>query len=112
MSDVTTTPTDDQLFDMLQTVLDLRDERIHTLIDEIDGLRVAMESRAVIEQAKGVLMSTLGCTADAAFAVLVQQSQQQNRRVADIAAELAILQSQRSVDGDGHADGHGAERPS
>jgi AmiR/NasT family two-component response regulator len=51
-----------------------------------------MEHRAVIDQAKGVIMHTLHCGPDAAFAVLVAQSQAENRKVRDIAAEIAARQ--------------------
>jgi GAF domain-containing protein len=51
-------------------------------------LRLAMESRAVIEQAKGVLMARHGCTADEAFAMLVTESQRTNRKLRTLAADL------------------------
>jgi hypothetical protein len=70
----------------------LSDARIAGLVAEVEGLNQAMEHRAVIEQAKGVIMSTMGCGADAAFAVLVVQSQTQNRKLWAVAAELAGLQ--------------------
>jgi len=53
-----------------------------------DGLKRAMESRATIEQAKGVLVGTTHCTPEQAFAVLVKQSQHENRKLRDVAAEL------------------------
>jgi AmiR/NasT family two-component response regulator len=68
------------------------DERMLALVAEIDGLHGKIEHRAVIEQAKGVIMSSMGCGADAAFAVLVAQSQDQNRKLHEIAAELAHAQ--------------------
>ena len=61
--------------------------------DAARNLRAAMEHRAVIEQAKGILMGTTGCDADEAFHLLVQQSQHENRKLREIAAELV----QRSV---------------
>jgi len=66
-----------------------RDERIRELVHEVEGLEAAREHAAVIEQAKGVIMATMGCGPDAAFAVLVAQSQAQNRKLRDVAAELA-----------------------
>ena len=42
-------------------------------------------SRAVIEQAKGVLIAAYGVSADDAFAILVQRSQDSNIKVKDIA---------------------------
>ncbi|HEV7825236.1 MAG TPA: GAF and ANTAR domain-containing protein [Mycobacteriales bacterium] len=51
-------------------------------------LAEAMESRAVIEQAKGILMHEQGCDADAAFATLARVSQQANVKLRDIAAQI------------------------
>lgn len=51
-------------------------------------LTLAMESRAQIEQAKGVLMATQHCTAEEAFDLLRQASQRENRKLRDIAVEI------------------------
>lgn len=51
-------------------------------------LQQAMESRAVIEQAKGILMAAQRCNADAAFNILVRASQNQNRKLRAIAGEI------------------------
>jgi len=48
----------------------------------------AMESRAVIDQAKGMIMITEGVTADEAFQRLVSASQAANRKLRDLAAEM------------------------
>lgn len=53
-----------------------------------EGLVVAMQSRAVIEQAKGILISQFHCSADQAFAELSGRSQRSNRRVRDLAQEM------------------------
>ena len=74
----------------------LRDERIAELVNEVDGLTRAREHAAVIEQAKGVIMGSTGCGPDAAFAVLVAQSQNQNRKLWDVANELAQAQDRHS----------------
>jgi hypothetical protein len=74
----------------------LRDERIAELVNEVDGLTRAREHAAVIEQAKGVIMSTVGCGPDAAFALLVVQSQNENRKLWDVATELADAQARLS----------------
>lgn len=55
---------------------------------EATGLVRAIESRAVIEQAKGVIMATTGCSADEAFGLLREQSQMENRKLRDIASEI------------------------
>ncbi len=62
-----------------------------------EQLAEAMESRAVIEQAKGVIMGAMGCTADEAFDVLRQQSQIENRKLREIAQEITSGQRRRSV---------------
>lgn len=53
-----------------------------------DQMRDAMSSRAVIEQAKGVLMALHRCDADEAFARLVAASQHSHQKLRDVAAEL------------------------
>ncbi|HEY2330436.1 MAG TPA: GAF and ANTAR domain-containing protein [Acidimicrobiales bacterium] len=57
-----------------------------------EQLGEAMASRAVIEQAKGVIMSSVGCSADAAFDILRQQSQAENAKLRDIATDLVAQQ--------------------
>lgn len=56
------------------------------------GLAAAMESRATIEQAKGILMGVTGCSPDDAFDLLRQQSQAENRKLRDIAQEIVERQ--------------------
>ncbi|MGL5830352.1 MAG: ANTAR domain-containing response regulator, partial [Angustibacter sp.] len=58
------------------------------LRDEVDGLRQAMRSRGLIEQAKGMLMERYGCDADAAFGRLRRLSEHANLKLADVAAGL------------------------
>lgn len=53
-----------------------------------EQLTQAMASRAVIEQAKGILMAQRHCTAEEAFDVLVVASQRANRKLRDIAAGI------------------------
>lgn len=72
----------------------LKDERIAGLVAEIENLYVARDHRAPIEQAKGVLMSTMRIGPDAAFAVLVAASQRENRKLYDIACEIAAAQEE------------------
>jgi AmiR/NasT family two-component response regulator len=51
-------------------------------------LRIGMGSRDLIGQAKGILMERYQLTADQAFGVLSRVSQETNRKLTDIAAEL------------------------
>ena len=46
-----------------------------------------MRSRAVIEQAKGILMAVHRCDPDEAFRHLVRMSQSANRKLRDVAEE-------------------------
>jgi AmiR/NasT family two-component response regulator len=63
-----------------------------------ENLAEAMESRAVIEQAKGIIMSTMRCDPDAAWEILRSQSQAQNIKVRDLANEL-VRNTSRHTDG-------------
>lgn len=60
-------------------------------------LATAMKSRAVIEQAKGVLMGAQRCSADDAFQMLVRASQRENRKLREIAEELVQRVQQSRV---------------
>jgi len=53
-----------------------------------EQLQQALVSRAVIDQAMGVVMAQQRCTATEAFAVLRQASQHRNIKMATVAAEL------------------------
>lgn len=64
--------------------------------NEVEHLRRAIESRDLIGQAKGLLMTTTGCSADAAFLLLRAQSQRENRKLVEIAREIVDLQ-RRSI---------------
>jgi GAF domain-containing protein len=67
------------------------------VFDLSEQLGEAMVSRAVIEQAKGVLMATTGCAPDAAFDLLRQQSQSENRKLRVVAEEIVDRQSRPRV---------------
>jgi GAF domain-containing protein len=53
-----------------------------------ENLRTAIETRAVIDQAKGILMERHKLTADQAFQTLVQVSMKSNTKLRDIADHL------------------------
>jgi hypothetical protein len=55
---------------------------------ENEGLRAAMRSRAVIEQAKGVLMARSGSDPQTAFEHLVAHSQRMNLKLTQVAAAV------------------------
>jgi GAF domain-containing protein len=63
--------------------------------DLADQLDEALASRAVIEQAKGIVMARERLRADEAFEVLRRRSQHTNRKLRDVAAAIVV-----SVTGD------------
>jgi GAF domain-containing protein len=70
-------------------VLALRSTRRYLRAREsAEQLRRALGTRAVIEQAKGILMAARGLTADEAFTTLVERSQRDNVKLHEIAARF------------------------
>jgi GAF domain-containing protein len=61
-------------------------------------LRNAVESRAVVDQAKGILMHALGCSAADALERMRRVSQTQHVKVTDVAKQ--IVQTQGAIPGD------------
>lgn len=59
------------------------------------NLEIALETRGVIDQAKGILMGEQGCSAEEAFDILRRASQRENRKLHDIAQEI-VANAQRS----------------
>lgn len=65
-----------------QAAIALENARTHrAAVTLAHQLREALDSRATIEQAKGVLMARHGCSADEAFDRLVGASQRENRKL-------------------------------
>lgn len=63
-------------------------QAVQTSKELAEQLRSAMASRAVIEQAKGVLMERHRCSAADAFAALVELSQTTNKKLRVVAQTL------------------------
>jgi two-component system, response regulator / RNA-binding antiterminator len=68
----------------LQSAIDITLQRF----SEFHNLQGAFGRRAVIEQAKGILMGRNGIDAERAFVLLRDSSQQSGRKLADVAASL------------------------
>jgi PAS domain-containing protein len=62
--------------------------RVQRLEGEVAGLRQAMRTRGLIEQAKGMLAERFSCDPEEAFGYLSRLSQDANVRVVDIAADV------------------------
>jgi hypothetical protein len=60
-----------------------------------EAVAASARNRAVIEQAKGVLMGRTGITADQAYELMSQQSQDTNRKVYAIAHEIVERATRR-----------------
>jgi hypothetical protein len=58
------------------------------VVRRADNLRIALQTRAVIEQAKGILMERLRITADQAFDALVRTSNDTNTKVREVAQAI------------------------
>jgi AmiR/NasT family two-component response regulator len=72
------------------TVVPLRPtrERLRRLEEENAQLRAALESRIVIEQAKGAVSARLGTTPEVAFEMMRGLARSQRRSLHDYAAEV------------------------
>lgn len=67
--------------------------QLDTLRTENAQLREALRSRAVIEQAKGMLMARHRCDPDTAFGMLVAASRRDGRKLRDVAASMVVTSS-------------------
>jgi AmiR/NasT family two-component response regulator len=65
-----------------------RSERLHDLQAEVEQLRHAIASRPVIDQARGILMATHGCTSEEAWNLLRETSQLSNTKLRTVAAAI------------------------
>jgi GAF domain-containing protein len=59
-----------------------------SVAERATNLQAALDSRAVIDQAKGILMERFKLTADQAFEALARVSMQTNRKVREVAERL------------------------
>ena len=59
-----------------------------------EQLEQALVGREVIDLAKGIIMNAIGCDPDEAFDTLVKQSQQENRKLRDVATDI-VARAQR-----------------
>lgn len=71
--------------------------RLQELEHQVATLRAALDSRDTIGMAKGILMAREKCTPEEAFRMLTRASQRENRKLAQIAAELVASNAQRAM---------------
>lgn len=75
----------------LQALLQQQSARLAATEAELETARRALHERKTIERAKGVLMSRLGMSEEAAFRALQKTSMDQNRRLLDVAEATLSL---------------------
>ena len=81
-----TTPTSVHAVD--DAVVERQAERIAELEQQNANLQEALATRDLIWSAKVMIAAATGCGPDEAHDLLIQQSQHENRRVREIAAEI------------------------
>jgi GAF domain-containing protein len=59
-----------------------------TVVEQAGHLQAALDSRGVIDQAKGILMERFKLTADQAFEALTRVSMESNRKVREVAEQF------------------------
>jgi AmiR/NasT family two-component response regulator len=67
-----------------------RFKQFQALRQEVADLREALEARKTIERAKGILMRRLNLSEDEAFRRLQRQSQESNRKLAQVAEAIVV----------------------
>jgi response regulator NasT len=67
-----------------------RFRQFQALREEVANLRDALEARKIIERAKGILMRRLNLTEEEAFRRLQKQSQDSNRKLAQVAEAIVV----------------------
>jgi response regulator NasT len=67
-----------------------RFRQFQALRQEVADLREALEARKTIERAKGILMRRLNLTEEEAFRRLQKQSQDSNRKLAQVAEAIVV----------------------
>ncbi len=66
-------------------------------LDEVEGLRRALETRTTIGQAVGIVMTQRALTAKEAFAHLVELSSHSNTKLRDVAASIVSQAEARTA---------------
>lgn len=64
------------------------DAQVAVLLDRVENLNRALETRTVIGMALGILMQRLDLDDEQAWSYLTRCSQDQNRRVCDLASTI------------------------
>ena len=96
----------------------LRRERVKPILDmaisrfnaysrlerELEDARNALQSRKVIDQAKGLLMRSRGMSEEEAYALLRKTAMNQNRKISDVAQSLVLAADMLGEGGENGTD--------
>jgi len=95
---VVTPTTDPDLITSMGRMALARATELRSVRKEADELRNQLETRKVVERAKGVLMRRLGLSEEASYKRMQKASQDENRKLREIAE--SILSAERLYGGD------------
>ena len=77
--------------DRIKPVLEAATARFHAtarLRTELEATKAALAERKVVDRAKGLLMTSKGCSEEEAYALLRKAAMDQNRKIGDIAQAI------------------------
>jgi GAF domain-containing protein len=99
----TALPDDDvriaQAFADIATIALLQERLVHEQTMLAEQLQAALNSRIVIEQAKGVLAERANCDMETAFATLRSTARRHNTRLSDLAGEVVATRGDPTLPG-------------
>lgn len=67
-------------------------EELHTLEQDLNKAKAALEDRKIIEKAKGLMMESFGLSEAEAMRALQKKSRNQNKKLAEVAREIMQMQ--------------------
>jgi soluble lytic murein transglycosylase-like protein len=82
---------DAQAVSSMVELLQAQTARLASMEMELEAAKRALHERKIIERAKGVLMSRMGLSEEAAFRALQKTAMDQNRRLLDVAEATLSL---------------------
>jgi AmiR/NasT family two-component response regulator len=88
-----TKPVDDRQLDAALRVAAARHAELEELHGEVDDARQALADRKVVEQAKGLLIRSLGLTEPEAFARIQRTARDRNVKLVEVARSLVAQRS-------------------
>jgi response regulator NasT len=97
---VLTAQTEAEVLAAIATTATARAGDLRAARQEAENLRGMLETRKVVERAKGVLMRRLGVSEDAAYRKMQKASQDENRKMRDIAESILSAERLYGADGD------------